>query len=94
MHRLYSILQQSLSSPANGPGNPIVKFTGMLPGKAVVLTSFIVLEALLFELPEAVSLNICIDVIPLILVLGIKNTPDCSMPVTPLLQAEGLALLL
>jgi len=65
----------------------------MLPLRADVLLSFMILLAFKFELelPEATSLNNCTGD-PLIVVPGIMNIPDSSRLVTPFEQAEGAAL--
>lgn len=86
--------QQLGSSPVSGPGKPMVRFTGIAPVNGLLLVYLMALVELLlvFMLPETVSLNNCKEVLPLMLVAGIKNMPDCSILATPSLQAEGVAL--
>ena len=93
MHTLYFMLQQLGDNPDRGPGKPIFRFTGILPDIGDVTTSFTSLLALLllFALPDIVSLYTWIVAELFMVVPGIKNTADCSIPVTPLLQAEGVA---
>lgn len=93
MHTVYSILQQSGSSPGKGPGKPSLRFTGMAPVKAVRLVYLMFFVALLFEfgLLDKGSLASCKDVEPFIVVPGIRIIPDSSTLLTPSVQAEGFA---